>query len=264
MTFGCQVDTLTLSKEQKVLAEARAKEAGVSDRVRVHLLDYRCLPGEWKGQFDAFVAIEMLEHVVSVSVLLNRSFSSVLFCSSEQMRTEDGKRRSTADTDFNAFTLMFIVLTLWPVFGDQGAKWHPTFFSIIDWALKPTACAAAVCVTTQPESRYTQYQWVSFNSYRSLNNLIVHTPLACVRYTDFGRKYIWPGTVLPAVPAVVAAASKGHGGRMSLESVEDVSLIDSLPPVKSYAGLADRWFAWFQFFRYHVGWHSKHRVGPIP
>jgi len=93
---------------------------------------------------------------------------------------------------------MLIVLTLWPVSGDQGAKWHPTFFSIIDWALKPTACAAAVCVTTQPESRYTQYQ-----------------------YTDFGRKYIWPGTVLPAVPAVVAAASKGHGGRMSLESVED-------------------------------------------
>lgn len=52
---------------------------------------------------------------------------------------------------------------------------------------------------------------------------------AGVRYSDFGRKYIWPGTVLPAVPAVVAAASMGHKGRMSLESVEDVSLPLSAP-----------------------------------
>ena len=58
--------------------------------------------------------------------------------------------------------------------------------------------------------------------------LIVRSLAACVlgfRYTDFGRKYIWPGTVLPAVPAVVAASSKGCKGRMSLESVEDVSLM---------------------------------------
>jgi cyclopropane fatty-acyl-phospholipid synthase-like methyltransferase len=78
VTFGCEVDTLTLSKEQKALAEARAKAAGVSDRVRVHLLDYRRLPKEWKGQFDAFVAIEMLEHVVRFGVLLNRTSSFLL------------------------------------------------------------------------------------------------------------------------------------------------------------------------------------------
>lgn len=42
------------------------------------------------------------------------------------------------------------------------------------------------------------------------------------RYTDFGRKYIWPGTVLPSVTAVVDAARKGHKGKMSIESVEDV------------------------------------------
>lgn len=91
MTFGCEVDTLTLSKEQKALAEARAKEAGVSDRVRVHLLDYRRLPQEWKGQFDAFVAIEMLEHVVSISVFLNRTFSFLRPVPSSGAAGEGGK-----------------------------------------------------------------------------------------------------------------------------------------------------------------------------
>ena len=101
MTFGCEVDTLTLSKEQKVLAEARAKEAGVSDRVRVHLLDYRHLPADWESRFDAFVAIEMLEHVVRIGILLNRTSSFPLCVPffGAAARTEDEKRRSSTDTD---------------------------------------------------------------------------------------------------------------------------------------------------------------------
>ncbi|KAF8131169.1 Mycolic acid cyclopropane synthetase-domain-containing protein [Boletus edulis] len=61
-TFGCQVDTLTLSKEQKALAEERIKDAGFQDRIRVHLMDYREIPAEFEKAFDAFVSIEMLEH----------------------------------------------------------------------------------------------------------------------------------------------------------------------------------------------------------
>ncbi|KAG6830963.1 hypothetical protein H0H92_013675 [Tricholoma furcatifolium] len=62
-TFGCEVDTLTLSIEQKRLAEERIHAAGLDGRVRVHLLDYREIPAEWEKAFDAFVSIEMLEHV---------------------------------------------------------------------------------------------------------------------------------------------------------------------------------------------------------
>lgn len=62
-SFGCEVDTLTLSKEQKSLAEERIKEAGLEGRVRVHLFDYRDIPAEFEKAFDAFVSIEMLEHV---------------------------------------------------------------------------------------------------------------------------------------------------------------------------------------------------------
>ncbi|KAF5372015.1 hypothetical protein D9615_008056 [Tricholomella constricta] len=62
-TFGCEVDTLTLSIEQKTLAEERVRAAGLEGRVRVHLMDYREIPAEWEKAFDAFVSIEMLEHV---------------------------------------------------------------------------------------------------------------------------------------------------------------------------------------------------------
>jgi cyclopropane-fatty-acyl-phospholipid synthase len=57
------VTSLTLSTEQKALAEARAKAAGVHDRVTVHLMDYREMPSEWEASFDTFVSVEMVEHV---------------------------------------------------------------------------------------------------------------------------------------------------------------------------------------------------------
>ena len=62
-TYDCEVDTLTLSVEQKALAEERIKGAGLDGRIRVHLLDYRDIPPEFEHAFDAFVSIEMIEHV---------------------------------------------------------------------------------------------------------------------------------------------------------------------------------------------------------
>ena len=59
--LGCTVDTVTLSIEQMAMVEERARDSGVSDRVRVHLCDYRELPESFKHQFDAFVSCEMIE-----------------------------------------------------------------------------------------------------------------------------------------------------------------------------------------------------------
>jgi cyclopropane-fatty-acyl-phospholipid synthase len=56
---GARVDTLTLSMEQKELAERRIAEAGVADRVRVLLRDYR----EAHGSYDAIASVEMIEAV---------------------------------------------------------------------------------------------------------------------------------------------------------------------------------------------------------
>lgn len=57
------MDTLTLSVEQKALAEERIKDAGLEGLIRVHLLDYRDIPEEFEHAFDAFISIEMIEHV---------------------------------------------------------------------------------------------------------------------------------------------------------------------------------------------------------
>ncbi|KAK6953866.1 hypothetical protein Daesc_003828 [Daldinia eschscholtzii] len=58
---GCRITSLTLSKEQKRLAEERIDEAGFSARIDVHLMDYRSLPDT--AVFDKVVSIEMLENV---------------------------------------------------------------------------------------------------------------------------------------------------------------------------------------------------------
>ena len=55
------MDTLTLSIEQKTLAEERIRESGLEDLVRVHLMDYREIPPTFENKFDAFISVEMLE-----------------------------------------------------------------------------------------------------------------------------------------------------------------------------------------------------------
>ncbi|KAJ7072954.1 S-adenosyl-L-methionine-dependent methyltransferase [Mycena amicta] len=59
----CTVDTLTLSVEQKSLAEARIAAAGLAEQIRVHLMDYRDMPPDFEHAFDACISIEMLEAV---------------------------------------------------------------------------------------------------------------------------------------------------------------------------------------------------------
>ncbi|KAL5527065.1 hypothetical protein ACEPAG_5856 [Sanghuangporus baumii] len=141
-SFGCEVDTLTLSKEQKSLAEERIKEAGLEGRIRVHLMDYRELPPEFEKAFDAFVSIEMVEHV--------------------------------------------------------GTKHYNTYFSIIDWALKPDNATVVVTSSTFPESRFSAYQ-----------------------PEDFIRRYMWPNSCLPSATALVTAAHSASQGRFTLQGVEN-------------------------------------------
>ena len=57
--LGCRVTTLTISPAQHRLATERVRAAGLADRVRVELRDYRDID----GTYDAIVSIEMLEAV---------------------------------------------------------------------------------------------------------------------------------------------------------------------------------------------------------
>jgi cyclopropane-fatty-acyl-phospholipid synthase len=60
---GVEVLGITLSEEQLKLARARAEAAGVSDKVRFELLDYRVLAQRSPGTFDRIVSVGMFEHV---------------------------------------------------------------------------------------------------------------------------------------------------------------------------------------------------------
>ena len=56
---GARVHTVTLSSEQQAAARARVAAAGLAERVRVDLLDYRRV----RGTYDAVVSVEMIEAV---------------------------------------------------------------------------------------------------------------------------------------------------------------------------------------------------------
>ena len=56
---GADVLGVTLSEEQLKVARERAVAAGVADRVRFELIDYRALT----GRFDRIVSVGMFEHV---------------------------------------------------------------------------------------------------------------------------------------------------------------------------------------------------------
>ncbi|MGF1592287.1 MAG: class I SAM-dependent methyltransferase [Kiloniellaceae bacterium] len=56
---GCDVTGVTLSTEQHKLSQERARKAGIDDRVRFHLRDYR----EDDNKYDRIVSVGMFEHV---------------------------------------------------------------------------------------------------------------------------------------------------------------------------------------------------------
>lgn len=81
---GCRVTGLTLSTEQKQLAEERIKAAGLQDRIEILLCDYRNAPRPGTG-YDCVVSVEMLEHV-------GDKFMTTYFASISKLLKESGGR----------------------------------------------------------------------------------------------------------------------------------------------------------------------------
>jgi cyclopropane-fatty-acyl-phospholipid synthase len=57
--YGCQVEGITLSREQLAVSEARAQESGLAGQIRFRLMDYRDLD----STYDRIVSVGMFEHV---------------------------------------------------------------------------------------------------------------------------------------------------------------------------------------------------------
>lgn len=79
---GCRVTTLTLSREQKVLAEQRIAAAGCADRIDVRLQDYRAIEVP-AAPYDKIVSIEMLEAV-------GREYLGTYFACIDRLLKKDG------------------------------------------------------------------------------------------------------------------------------------------------------------------------------
>lgn len=60
---GTTIDTITQSSQQQDLAQKRVAAQGLSNRITVHLMDYRSMPPEWEDAFDRVISVEMLENV---------------------------------------------------------------------------------------------------------------------------------------------------------------------------------------------------------
>lgn len=136
---------MTLSVEQKILAEKRICEAGLEARIRVHLLDYRSIPVEFEKAFDAFISVEMLEvrpDYCSVYLHTYRSYSA---CRSQGM----------------CLTRLYLTKLL----NFLTFQYYTTYFKLVDYALKLERAAVVVTSSTFPESRYTGYQLRVFMSF---------------------------------------------------------------------------------------------------
>ncbi|KAF1985042.1 cyclopropane-fatty-acyl-phospholipid synthase [Aulographum hederae CBS 113979] len=79
---GCRVTSLTLSIEQKELAEDRIREAGLQDKIEVMICDYRALPVP-EQKYDKVISIEMLEAV-------GAEFLATYFGCVDRLLKEDG------------------------------------------------------------------------------------------------------------------------------------------------------------------------------
>jgi Cyclopropane fatty acid synthase and related methyltransferases len=89
-----EVVGITLSKEQLAVARQRAAEAGLADRVRFELIDYRKL----KGTFDRIVSVGMFEHV-------GVAYYPTFFRHVRDLLTEDGVAllHSVGEADYGGF-----------------------------------------------------------------------------------------------------------------------------------------------------------------
>ncbi|XVE81902.1 hypothetical protein DITRI_Ditri15bG0103400 [Diplodiscus trichospermus] len=78
---GCKYTGITLSQEQLKFAEARVKEAGLQDKIRFQLCDYRQLPSDYK--YDRIISCEMIEAV-------GHEYMEKFFSCCESVLAEDG------------------------------------------------------------------------------------------------------------------------------------------------------------------------------
>ena len=151
---GAEVLGITLSEEQLAIARRRAAEAGVADKVRFELIDYRALD----GRFDRIVSVGMFEHVGTPNY---RTF----FGKCRELLTDDGVMllhtiarmggpgTTDAFTEKYIFPGGYIPALSEMVAGYEGMKWFMTDIEVLrlhyawtlkDWYVRTVAAKDAI------------------------------------------------------------------------------------------------------------------------
>ncbi|CAM9124184.1 unnamed protein product, partial [Phaeothamnion confervicola] len=81
--FGCRVHGITLSIEQKKLAESRVRERGLENLITFELVDYRVFAKHHPGEFDRIISCEMIEAV-------GHNYLGTFFAAVERLLKPDG------------------------------------------------------------------------------------------------------------------------------------------------------------------------------
>jgi len=64
--YGCEVLGVALAPDQIAFCKERAEKAGVADKVKFELMDYRDVEAEEGGRFDRISSVGLLEHVGTI------------------------------------------------------------------------------------------------------------------------------------------------------------------------------------------------------
>ncbi len=178
---GCTVDSLTLSIQQKKFAEERIKAAGLESRITVHLLDYRNLPAEFKGVFDSFIAIEMVEVRASLffpdfPIADDAAINAGCWAQTFRSILEDPRLGIEAKRS-----------------GDCHHDYRPTGMEIHNVAVRSSFSTA------------------------SSHPLLIKI----VRQNDYAREYQWPNTFCPCATPFLDSAYSSVKGRFVVDGVDN-------------------------------------------
>jgi cyclopropane-fatty-acyl-phospholipid synthase len=102
---GASVLGITLSAPQAEKARQRAEAAGVSDRVEIHVMDYRDLAGE---RFDAIASIGMVEHVGASQIDVYAQTLAGLLDSGGRLLNHGITRLRHTDAEAGAFSERYV------------------------------------------------------------------------------------------------------------------------------------------------------------
>jgi cyclopropane-fatty-acyl-phospholipid synthase len=103
---GARVVGVTLSEPQARLAQERARQGGVADRVEIRVADYRELAGE---QYDAIASIGMVEHVGDERIdLYARRLAALLRPGGRLLNHGIAKLKDLDSSDEGAFSERFV------------------------------------------------------------------------------------------------------------------------------------------------------------